>query len=165
MTEVVLAERKRCLRTPRYTAALMATLRTKWFVVQPNKYKSNETEVTSCLFTLPRCHHMNHTEKRGSVLSTLVNDLDLNIITSVPCVASFEHIRNVVCVMSFGLPNKLSTSNAWKYCLQMPCAELKTNDVLQLPTNHSTHEWLEPEVKEGLLKIKKTSKSLGKKEE
>lgn len=88
MTEVVLAERKRCLRRPRYTAALMATLRTKWFVVQPNKCKSNETEVTSCLFTLPRCHHMNRAEKRGSVFSTLVNDLDFNIIASVPCIAS-----------------------------------------------------------------------------
>lgn len=156
LTEVVLAERKRCLRTHRYTAALMATLRKKWFVALPNKCKSNETEVTSCLFTLPRCHHTNRTEKRGSVLSTLVNDLDFNIIASVRCVASFEHIWKVVCVTSFGLPNKLSTSNAWKCGIWMPCAELKTNDVLQLPTNLSAHEWSEPEVKEGLLKKKKS---------
>lgn len=141
----------------------MATLRTKWFVTQPYKCKSNETEVTSCLFTLPRCHHMNRTEKKGSVLSTLVNDLDFNIIASVPCVASFEHIRKVVCVTSFGLPNKLSTSNARKYCLWMPCVELKTNDVLQLPTNHSAHERSEPEVKAGLLKKKKKLKEAEKK--
>lgn len=98
---------------------------------------------------------MNRAEKKGSVLSTLVNDLDFNIIASVPCVASFEHIQKVVCVTSFGLPNKLSASNARKYCLRMPCVELKTNDVLQLPTNHSAHERSEPEVKEGLLKKKK----------
>lgn len=144
------------LETVRYTAALMATLRTKWFVAQPYKCKSNETEVTSCLFTLPRCHRMNRAEKRGSLLSTLVNDLDFNIIASVPCVASFEHIRKVVCITSFGLPNKLSTSNAWTYRLWMPWAELKKKKMMSYNYPQITaHMNGQPEVKEGLLKKKK----------
>lgn len=130
------------LETVRYTAALMATLRTKWFVAQPYKCKSNETEVTSCLFTLPRCHRMNRAEKRGSLLSTLVNDLDFNIIASVPCVASFEHIRKVVCITSFGLPNKLSTSNAPTYRLWMPWAEKKKKKRCPTVTHKSQRTWM-----------------------